>query len=293
MRIGTRGSALARVQAEAVKHRLVDALGAGAELVIVRTQGDRVTDRPLRALQGQGFFTKEIEQALLDGRIDLAVHSFKDLPSRCAPGLEVVAVTSRADPADLLVVRTDACDPGADFVPIKEGACVGTSAVRRQSQLATFRKDIVFRDLRGNVPTRLGKLARGDYDAIFVAAAAVQRLDLRLDDFHVVRLDPRRFIPAPGQGALAVEMRSDHPAAGQIRDLLEDSAARMATRIERGVEQRFGGGCSLPLGAYAALEDERWRVSAFWGGEGGGRHGEVVGVSVSDIADRLFEQLKV
>ncbi len=291
MRIGTRGSTLARVQADMIGNRLHDILGVVPEIVVIRTQGDRVTDRPLRSLRGQGFFTKEIERALLDRRIDVAVHSFKDLPSMCAAGLEVAAVTAREDPADLLVIAPAVWAPEQRPVPIRAQARVGTSAVRRQAQLAAVRPDIVVQDLRGNVPTRLGKLERGEYDAIFLAAAAARRLDLDFHALRVVRLDPWRFVPAPGQGALAVEMREDDPRFEAVRRALEDAGTREATRIERAIAQRFGGGCSMPLGAYAERQGATWRVAAFWGGLEAGRLAEVTGDDVNGIAGALYRRL--
>jgi hydroxymethylbilane synthase len=267
MIIGTRGSALARVQAEWVAKAIASQLGTEPEIHIIHTQGDKVTDRPLRELEGRGYFTKEIEEALLSKTIDVAVHSFKDMPSKAPDGLAVAAVSVREDPADLLVVARDFYDLEAGEIPVRYGSVVGTSAVRREAQLKALRPDLEGRDLRGNVPTRLGKLEQGRYDAIFLASAGVRRLKLDLNPFQIIRLDPTRFVPSPGQGALAIQMREDDPNLPGIRAALHDETTGTATTIERDVQRLFGGGCSLPLGVYADMVDGQWQVYGFWADE--------------------------
>jgi hydroxymethylbilane synthase len=293
MRIGTRGSALARVQAHLVAQQLGERLGIPLEILVIQTQGDKVTDRPLRELEGRGYFTKEIEEALLNKTIDIAVHSFKDMPSQTPEGLAVAAVSPREDPADLLIVRPDAYTPSEREIPVRQGATVGTSAVRRETQLLALRQDVVNKDLRGNVPTRIAKLAGGQYDAIFLASAGVRRLNLDLTGFNVVRLDPTRFVPSPGQGALAIQMREDDAQIEQVRGALHDEATGTATAIERSVQHRFGGGCGLPLGAYALRNDSEWHLYGFWGGDRS--HpvwAEVHAGRPEEMADQLYSALE-
>jgi hydroxymethylbilane synthase len=267
MKIGTRGSDLATTQTSMVAVQLAKALGRKLETIIIQTQGDRVTDRPLRELEGRGYFTKEIEEALLAGTIDLAVHSFKDMPSQAPAGLALAAVSVREDPADLLIVRPDAYEPTQGKIPVARCAIAGTSAVRRESQVCALRPDLITRDLRGNVPTRVEKLAHGQYDAIFLASAGVRRLHLDLSAFKVVRLDPTWFVPSPGQGALAIQMRADDPRLAEVHAALNDPSTATATWMERAVQAKFGGGCGLPLGVYAHHAQDSWHVYGFWGAD--------------------------
>jgi len=292
MVIGTRGSDLARFQANWVAAKFKDKLGIEPEVRIISTQGDRVTDRPLRELEGRGYFTKEIEEALLSRAVDVAVHSFKDMPSKSPDGLAVAAVSEREDPADLLIMRSDAYDEFAGDIPLRKGAIVGTSAVRREAQLRALRPDLSSKDLRGNVPTRVTKLENGQYDAIFLASAGVRRLGLDLSKFVVVRLDPARFVPSPGQGALAIQMRADDEHFDDVHRVLNDELTATSTTIEREVQRRFGGGCSLPLGAFARMEDGFWQVSGFWERD---NHeavaADVSGEYPSSLAEQLYSRL--
>ncbi|MBU1937442.1 hydroxymethylbilane synthase [bacterium] len=288
MIIGTRGSELALVQANFVADALVSVEGKRPEISVIRTQGDRVTDRPLQALEGSGYFTKEIEEALLQNSIDIAVHSFKDMPSKSPEGLIVAAITLREDPSDLLIARKDIFRPGEGEIPLALGITVGTSAVRRKSQLQGIRKDIKTVDLRGNVPTRLMKLRKSLCDAIFLASAGVRRLNSDLSEFEVIALDPTRFIPSPGQGALAVQMRAGDSRMDKIRAALHDGTTATATKIERLVQARFGGGCGLPLGVYAQNVQGIWTVHGFWGED----EQNPKWATVSDKApDKLAEEL--
>ena len=288
MRIGTRGSELATTQAATIATRITAVLGIRPETIIIQTQGDRVIDRPLRELEGRGYFTKEIEEALLSEKIDLAVHSFKDMPSLAPVGLAVAAVSEREDPADLLIVRPEAYNKDIVGLPIRLGATAGTSAVRRASQVASLRPDMATRDLRGNVPTRLAKLARGDYDAIFLASAGIRRLKLDVSQFEVIRLDPTWFVPSPGQGALAIQMRADDPRFSIVHTALNDPVTEAATRIERAVQSHFGGGCGLPLGAYAYCESDIWHLHGFWGAD---THHPVWAAAHGADPDAIVEEL--
>lgn len=254
VRIATRGSRLALWQAHWVRDAL-ERQGCGCELVVVETQGDRQMVA-FSAMQGQGFFTKAVQDAVLAGEADLAVHSLKDLPSEPFEGLEVTAIPCRADPRDVLLVRPVAYDPGGVGVPLVSGACVGTSAARRQAQLRDLRVDLKVQELRGNVPTRITKLREGDYDAIMLAAAGIERLELDVSDLQVVVLEPQDFLPAPGQGALALECRTgDTRVQAHVRQLHAPEVAR-AIQAERGLMRRFDGGCQLALGAHALIDPQ-------------------------------------
>lgn len=242
IRIATRGSALARWQAEHVAALLVAANpDAQVELVIVDTQGDRRLDVPIWEIGGKGVFAKEVQQAVLDGRADLAVHSAKDLPSTEVPGLVIAAVPERADPRDALV--------GSTLADLPEGAEVATGSLRRQAQLGAVRPDLRFVGLRGNMQTRLAKAA--DHDAIVVAAAAFDRLGLEAEIAE--RLPVEVVLPQVAQAALAVECRADD---GDLRALLaaiEHGPSRRCVDAERAFLAELGGDCSLPAAAYATV----------------------------------------
>lgn len=240
IRIATRASALARLQAERVGRML----GRDVELVLVSTTGDRDQTSELHAIGGQGVFTKEVQQAVLDGRADVAVHSAKDLPASTPPGLLLVAVPERADPRDALVGR--ALD---ELVP---GARIGTGSVRRRAQLASARPDLSFGPLRGNIETRLRKREELGYDAIVVALAALERLGLT-DRVHEV-LDPRVMLPQVAQGALAAECRLDDERTIARLRAVDDPVAHRAVDTERAFLAELGGGCDLPCGALAQAD---------------------------------------
>ncbi len=255
LRIATRGSRLALWQAEWVKARLADK-GLPSELVLIETQGDRV-HVPFAQLQGQGFFTKAVQDAVLANEADLAVHSLKDLPSAVCPGLTLAAIPNRTDPRDVLIVQPHALNPTDTVLPLQKGAIVGTSAVRRRAQLSHLRPDLDVRELRGNVPTRVQKLREGEYDAIMLAAAGLKRLEMDLEPLHVEELNPERFVPAPGQGALAIECRSDDAELLAWLDQINDPDAATSIHLERDLMRRFDGGCQLALGAHAQLDTQQ------------------------------------
>lgn len=264
VRIATRGSALALSQAELVKRDL-ELLGCSVELVTVETQGDEDM-APFARLSGQGFFTKAVQQALLDERADMAVHSHKDLPSQPAPGLEIAAVPSRADARDVLVLRPDALDAGGAPFPIRVGTRVGTSAVRRRDQLARQRPDLALLEMRGNVPTRLRKLRENACDALVIAAAGLERLALDLNGLVMVPLEPDAFVPAPAQGALALEVRREDGALAALLTEIHDQEAGRTVAAERGVMAMLQGGCQLALGAHARLERGTLHLRAYYQG---------------------------
>jgi hydroxymethylbilane synthase len=239
LRVATRGSALARWQAERVLARL-DRPG---ELVIVTTAGDRRAGVPIRELGGRGAFTKEIQDAVVAGRADVAVHSAKDLPSITPPGLVLACVPERADPRDALV--------GGSLDALPTGARVATGSVRRRAQLAHARPDLTFAELRGNVPTRVARAA--DHDAVVIALAALERLGLV--DARVHPLDPTVVLPQVAQGALAAECRADDEDTRALLAAVEDRAARRAVDAERAFLAELGGGCDVPAGALAVADD--------------------------------------
>ena len=254
LRIGTRGSALALVQArwaQAAMQRLDPA--CRVDLVIIKTSGDRFVDRPLSSLGGKGLFVKEIEEALRRGAIDLAVHSMKDVPTELAPGLVIAAVPPRANPSDVLITRT-----GERLATLPRGARVGTSSLRRMALLRAARSDLAIHPLRGNVDTRLRKLAAGDLDAIVLAVAGLERLGL--DPPHQDRLSLDDFPPAIGQGALAIETRMD--AVRTVVGALDDPESRLAVTAERAFLDRVGGSCHTPLAAHATVTRDTVRLAA-------------------------------
>jgi hydroxymethylbilane synthase len=259
VRIGTRGSALALAQSTDVATRL-RARGHEAELVVISTTGDRVTDREFSDVGAFGVFVRELESALLAGTVDVAVHSYKDVPSRMPAGLVIAAVPERVDVADVLLVRQSALAPEDGGLPLAQGARVGTSAMRRRALLLDARPDLELGLLRGNVPTRVRALTDGRFDAIVLAAAGLMRLaraepEHRLTlpvDVVTVRLDPDRFVPAPSQGAIAVQVRDDDAATRAAVAPLDDRGCRRAIAAERAALLLAEGGCTLPFGAWCA-----------------------------------------
>jgi hydroxymethylbilane synthase len=243
LRIGTRASALALWQAHHVESLIEGLEGAPpVELVHIKTEGDLRTDVPLWALRGRAFFTKEIDRALLAGEVDLAVHSLKDLSTVLEPGLELAATLTREDPRDALLTRT-----GVALKDLPKGARVGTSSLRRRAFLSRMRPDLTLLELRGNVPTRVEKLQRGEYDAIVLAAAGLRRLGL---EGHISELLPSEDFPsAVSQGVIGVACRADDAETLRWLRPLDDSPARLAATAERALLRRLEGGCQVPLGA--------------------------------------------
>lgn len=267
--IGSRGSDLALWQAHHVTAQL-EALGCEVELKIIKTQGDIIQHLSFDKMEGKGFFTKEIEAALLDKSIDLAVHSHKDLETNSPEGLVIAAVSEREDPSDLLLIRKEAVDTNVQF-NLKSNGVVGTSSARRKAQMMRFRPDVEIKDLRGNVPTRIQKLRDGQYDAILLARAGVSRLQIDLSEFEVVVLDPREFIPAPAQGVLGLQIREEDTHLAQILQQLDTPDVRRRIGVERAVLNQLEGGCQLPLGVYCPDDhhvyvsfSSNWEEGAIW-----------------------------
>jgi hydroxymethylbilane synthase len=261
IRIGTRGSALALLQARAVASAL-----AGAETAIVpmRTEGDRLAEGRLAAVGGKGLFVREIEEAVLRGEIEVAVHSLKDLPAESPPGLMLAAFPAREDPRDVLVTRLP-----ATVETLAPGARVGTSSPRRRALLLAVRPDLAVEPIRGNVDTRLRKLASGEWDAIVLAAAGLRRLGVTPESW--VALDPETFVPAVGQGILAVQARVDDHATQACLARLDDPATRACALAERAYLARLGASCNTPMAAHARVDGATVRVAAVVASDDGRR----------------------
>lgn len=258
--IGSRGSRLALWQAEWVKDRL-DRLHPQTQvsIEIIKTSGDVLKDAPLSVIGGQGVFTKELEGALLGKRIDLAVHSLKDLPTIVPDGLTIAAITEREDARDALVLREGLNLALPSIRNLPEGFTVGTSSPRRLAQLKHLRPHLTVKELRGNVDTRLRKLDAGDYDALILASAGLRRLGLA--NRISAALEIEEMLPAVGQGALAIETREDDEELVCLLASLEDARTRAACTAERALLRSLGGGCQLPIAAHARLQDGVLRLS--------------------------------
>lgn len=249
--IGTRGSQLALWQANWVKSELERLhKGLSCELLVIKTKGDKILDVPLAKVGGKGLFVKEIEEALLDGRIDLAVHSMKDMPADLPAGLKIGAIPEREDPRDALVAKN-----GLTFEKLPPGARVGTSSLRRSAQLLAKRPDIQIETLRGNIDTRLRKVTEGDLDAIILAAAGLKRLGL---GEHITEcLDPTLMLPAVGQGALCIESRENDERIDAALAPLNHPATRVTVLAERAFLNTLEGSCQIPVGAFAETDGKR------------------------------------
>lgn len=251
--IGSRGSDLALWQANFVKDSLEN-LGHSVEIKVITTQGDAIQNLSFDKMEGKGFFTKEIEQALLDESIDLAVHSHKDLETNPPEGLSIACVSERAHPSDLLLVSRESYDSNKKW-GLKEGAVVGTSSARRKAQLKHHVSHCELKDLRGNVPTRINKLRDGNYDAILLAKAGVDRLEIDLSEFVVEILDPTEFVPAPAQGVLGLQIREGDTELAGILKNIDHPEVKKRIDLERKILNLLEGGCQLPLGVYCDESD--------------------------------------
>ncbi len=275
---------LARWQAEHVKERLT-ALGHEVSLVVITTTGDRVLDRRLESVGGKGAFLKEIEEGLEARQVDLAVHSLKDVPTVLPDGLELCAILERADPRDALL------SSGAGLDDLPRGATVGTTSLRRQAQLRAVRPDLSLADLRGNVDTRIRRLREGRFDAILLAMAGLVRLG-RADEV-TEPLDPRRFIPAPGQGAIALECRADDAAVREAVASLDHPSTKRRVTAERAFLAALGGGCNVPLGAHAFEDGESLELIGLVARIDGSEvlRGERRGAEAEEVGRSLAEEL--
>jgi hydroxymethylbilane synthase len=274
--IGSRGSQLALWQARHIASKL----NVETRIEIIKTTGDKIQDVPLSQVGGKGLFTKEIEEALLDHRIDLAVHSLKDMPSELPLGLTLAAIPEREDPRDALL--------GA---PLKDGARVGTSSLRRSVQLKAMHRNVSVETLRGNVDTRIRKLDEGQYDTIVLAAAGLRRLGWAHRISELIPVDV--MIPAVGQGALAIETRDDSGEAHQLARTLDHEASRLAITAERAFLAVFGGGCQVPIGAHATLHNGSIHLRAFVSEPDGSnaKRGEQTGTDPVRVGEELAKRL--
>lgn len=252
--IGSRGSKLALWQAEQARELLLRLNPRiDIRIEIIKTTGDVKSD-PLKIIGGKGVFTKELEDALLDGRIDLAVHSLKDLPTILPDGLTISAICEREDARDALVLRADLRIVDGSLVSLPEGVVIGTSSQRRLAQLKALRGDVTVTDLRGNVDTRIRKLDEGQYDAVILASAGLVRLGLQ--NRISARIAMREMLPAVGQGAIAIEARGDDELAVEATSKLDHAETRLACMAERAFLRGLGGGCQLPIAAHATIDGE-------------------------------------
>lgn len=252
MILGTRGSRLALAQSNMVLQRMTETYpNEMVQLKIISTTGDQVQDRPLASLGGFGAFVKELDARILSGEIDVAVNSLKDMPVVPTEGTEIVAILPRGHVEDVLISTLP-------LERMRPGSVIGTSSVRRRCLLLNLRPDLVAKDLRGNVPTRLDKLKDGSYDGIIIARAGVERLNL---DCQMYVLDPEQFVPAVGQGAIAIVCRADSPYKKMLA-AFDDLETRVCVEAERYVMRAMGGGCSVPIGIWATKDDESLRIRA-------------------------------
>ncbi len=289
IRIATRQSPLALWQAEYVKAALESSHpGLVVELVPMVTKGDIILDTPLAKVGGKGLFVKELEQAMLDGRADIAVHSMKDVPVEFPEGLGLVTICEREDPRDAFV-----SNKYNGFADLPEGAVVGTSSLRRQCQVREMRPDLVVKDLRGNVGTRLGKLDKGEYDAIILAAAGLKRLNLH--DRIRAEIEPEEILPAVGQGAVGIECRLDDERVRTLLEPLADANTTFRVLCERAMNNRLQGGCQVPIGSYSVIQGDQIFLRALVGEPDGSQiiRGEVTGPleKAEELGTGLAEQL--
>ncbi|HET6930038.1 MAG TPA: hydroxymethylbilane synthase [Candidatus Acidoferrum sp.] len=284
LRIGSRGSMLARWQAEFVRKQLFQLTGVEAEIIIIKTSGDKMQQQPLTQLGGKGIFIKELEEALLEEAIDLAVHSVKDIPTETPGRLQFPAVCRRDDVRDCLVSHT-----GTSLANLKQGARVGTGSLRRQAQLRHHRPDLDFRELRGNVDTRLRKVESGEYDAIVLSKAGLDRLGWSQKITEPISTDIS--LPAVGQGAIAIQSRVSDRDADEILSKLNDDETRTAIIAERALLSALQGGCQVPLGAWARMERTELVMEAVVCSVDGTQYVREKATALPDQAAQLGEHL--
>lgn len=293
IRVGTRGSKLALWQAHYTQNILQKA-GLDSEVIIVKTQGDKIQHLGFDKLEGKGFFTKEIEDELLAGAFDMAVHSMKDMPTVQPDGLVLGAVSYRADPRDLLLIHNHKVDTTAPL-RLQSGCVVGTSSIRRKTQIVALNDTVTTKDIRGNVPTRIQKLRDGQFDAIVLAAAGVSRLEVDISDLTALHLHPKEFVPAPAQGVLAYQCRlDDMQTRKMMADILHDRDVSQVVKVERTVLKMMDGGCHVPLGVHCSRDKVgNYRVEGAYS-DGTGRPLTRVSLSQSttaQLAQRTYSAL--
>jgi len=284
LRIGSRGSILARWQAEFVRKQLFQLTGVEAEIIVIKTSGDKMQQSPLTQIGGKRIFIKELEEALLEESIDLAVHSVKDIPTQTPGRLHFPAVCRRDDVRDCLISHT-----GTLLANLKQGARVGTGSLRRQAQIRHYRPDLDFRDLRGNVDTRLRKVESGEYDAIVLSKAGLDRLGW--SQKITESLSTEISLPAVGQGAIAIQSRVSDRDADEILSKLDDLETRTAIIAERALLSALQGGCQVPLGAWARMERAELVMEAVVCSVDGAQYVREKATAPPDQAARLGEHL--
>jgi hydroxymethylbilane synthase len=291
--IGTRGSDLALWQANDLKQKL-SAKNFISELKIIKTKGVKIQDLSFDKIEGKGFFTTEIEEELKDKRIDIAVHSLKDLPTTAPESLVLGGLSERQDPSDLLIINKSAIDMGNNL-RLKDGAIIGTSSVRRQSIVKNLAPQVTIKELRGNVPTRIQKLKDGHYDAIILASADVNRLEIDLSEYQTIRLNPKEFVPAPGQGVIAYQCREEDMEIRKILSTIHHKSTSAITNVERKVLNLMDGGCHIPLGVYTEIDDNGYYH--VWASYAESINTMPVRINLSqstsyNLAEKVVEQLK-
>jgi len=296
LKLGTRGSALARAQSGDVA-RMLEACGHEVEVVIIKTLGDAQQDRPFADVGAAGIFVREIEYALLDHRIDVAVHSYKDLPTLGPPDLVIGSVPERVDCADRLLVRADQVDKSQGLLPVRQGAVIGTASARRQALLSHYRPDLTCKMLRGNVPTRIQRLVDGQYDAILLAAAGLQRLQRsdalpEPDAYVAFRVDPTEFVPAPSQGALAIQVRKDDADTRAAVAATNVAQAERLVATERALQAKVEAGCQIPFGAWCRSTGDGLELFACAEASVGMAFARATGRDPDGLADLALAQLK-
>ena len=291
--IGSRGSKLALWQAHFVQQQL-KALGQPSDIKIIKTKGDAIQNMSFDKMEGKGFFTAEIEHALLSKEIDLAVHSLKDLQTQGVEGLTLAAVSERANPADWLIIHPDSYDESQPM-RIKKGAVIGTSSARRKAQLLHFRPDIQIQDIRGNVPTRIKKIHTENLDGAVLAAAGITRLEIDLKDYKVFEFNPKEFVSAPAQGVLGLQVREEDITLRKVLSKMHHAATSSRTNIERSVLKLLGGGCQTPLGVYCETDDlNNYHVWAAYAKQWNSpvQHIQASSATSSGLAEAVIEKIK-
>ncbi len=295
MTIGSRGSDLALYQANFIQEILERVHNCSIKIKIINTGGDFDKEMPFEMMEGTGYFTKELEEALLQGEIDAAVHSLKDVMTTQPRGLKLGAVGYRTDRREILLIKKGS-EITHGLLPVKPGGIIGTSSLRRKFQIVYHNPTLNVKDLRGNVPTRIAKLRNGHYDAILIAAAGVKRLDLDLSEFVTVLLDSQKFLPAPAQGMLGIQIRSNDLDVEKIISPLNSETASLESALERGLLKLFNAGCSLPLGVYSETNEKHHRLKAVLGIRDGDKWAEpkridVNGTDVQQLVNRAYAGL--
>lgn len=295
VRLGTRGSRLALWQANHVKDRL-EASGIQVEIKIIKTRGDQIQHLGFDKMEGKGFFTKEIEDALLNNDIDFAVHSMKDLSTEMPDGLSITAISERAAPQDILIYKKEVAT-NTGVIKLKEGATIGTSSVRRVVQIKTIIPSVQTVDIRGNVPTRIQKMRDNEnLDGIILAKAGIDRLEIDLSDFEVFEFNPREFVPAPAQGVLAYQARTEDIDTRRILHRLHSPSTLETIQVERNVLKKLDGGCQTPVGIYCEKDThENFHCFIAYAGtvDSPVQYGRLSQSTHHLLADRILKQINI